>query len=179
MKVQNNPVIRKTAQNYIFKNRGKSLVIILSIALCTFLFTTLFTAGGSILRMLKESTQRQIGTSADGSFKYLIQEEYDRLVADKKLKEVSQWICVGEAVNKELLKVRTEVHWADEISARKGFSYPEAGRLPEAEDEAAFSSLVLQALKIDAEAAGYEALLGKKFRSLLISTDRLYKRILP
>ncbi len=162
MKVQNTPVIRKTAQNYIFKSRGKSLIIILSIALCTFLFTTLFTAGGSILRMLKESTQRQIGTSAAGSFKYLIQEEYDKLAADTKIKEVSQWIYVGDAANKELLKVRTEVHWTDEVSAKKGFCYPEAGKLPQTEDEAVFSSLVLQALKIDFDPADYESLLGKK-----------------
>ena len=111
MQIHNTPVIRKTAQKYIFKNRGKSFVIILSIALCTFLFTTLFTVGGSILRMLKESTQRQIGTTAAGAFKYLNQEEYDRLAADTKLKEVSHWICVGEAANKELLKFLTEVHW--------------------------------------------------------------------
>ena len=167
MKVQNTPVIRKTAQNYIFKSRGKSLIIILSIALCTFLFTTLFTAGGSILRMLKESTQRQIGTSAAGAYKYLIQEEYDKLAADPKFKEISQWIYVGDAANKELLKVRTEVHWTDEVSAKKGFCYPEAGKLPQAEDEAAFSSLVLQALKINFDPADYESLLGEKVPLLI------------
>ena len=143
MKIKNKSVIRRTAKDYIFKSRGKSLVIILSVALCTFLFTTLFTVGGSILTMFKESTQRQIGTSAAGAYKYLIQEEYDRLTADKKIKEVSHWICVGEATNKELLKVRTEVHWTDQVSAKKGFCYPEAGNLPQAENEAVFSSLVL------------------------------------
>ena len=162
MKVQNTPVIRKTAKDYIFKNRGKSLIIILSVALCTFLFTTLFTVGGSILTMLKESTQRQIGTTAAGSYKYLIQEEYDKIAADTKFKEVSHWVCVGEATNKELLKVRTEVHWTDEVSAKKGFTYPEVGHLPQAENEAAFSSLVLSALKVNVDPNNYEALLGKK-----------------
>ena len=176
MQVHNTPVIRKTAQKYIFKNRGKSFVIILSIALCTFLFTTLFTVGGSILRMLKESTQRQIGTTAAGVFKYLNQEEYDRLAADPKLKEVSHWICVGEAVNKELLKVRTEVHWADEVSAKKGFCYPEAGALPQAENEAVFSSLVLEALKINVEPSNYEALLGKKIPLLVEINDRIIQK---
>ena len=176
MKVQNTPVIRKTAQNYIFKSRGKSLIIILSIALCTFLFTTLFTAGGSILRMLKESTQRQIGTSAAGSFKYLIQEEYDKLAADPKLKEISQWIYVGDAANKELLKVRTEVHWTDEVSAKKGFCYPEAGKLPQTENEAVFSSLVLQALKINFDPADYESLLGEKVQLLININDQIIEK---
>ncbi|MBO4638395.1 MAG: ABC transporter permease [Treponema sp.] len=176
MQVHNTPVIRKTAQKYIFKNRGKSFVIILSIALCTFLFTTLFTVGGSILRMLKESTQRQIGTTAAGAFKYLNQEEYDRLDADPKLKEVSHWICVGEAANKELLKVRTEVHWSDEISAKKGFCYPEAGALPQTENEAAFSSLVLEALKIDVDPSNFEALLGKKISLIVEINDRIIQK---
>lgn len=176
MKVQNTPVIRKTAQNYIFKNRGKSLIIILSIALCTFLFTTLFTAGGSILRMLKESTQRQIGTSAAGAYKYLIQEEYDKLATEPKFKEISQWIYVGDAANKELLKVRTEVHWTDEVSAKKGFCYPEVGKLPQAENEALFSSLVLQALKINFDPADYESLLGEKVPLLININDQIIEK---
>ena len=176
MKIQNTSVIRRTAKNYIFKNRGKSLVIILSVALCTFLFTTLFTVGGSILTMLKESTQRQIGTSAAGAYKYLIQEEYDRLAADKKIKEISHWICVGEATNKELLKVRTEVHWTDEVSAKKGFCYPEAGSLPQAENEAVFSSLVLAALKIHVDPDNYEALLGKKIPLQITINDKTIEK---
>ena len=176
MKVQNTPVIRKTAQNYIFKSRGKSLIIILSIALCTFLFTTLFTAGGSILRMLKESTQRQIGTSAAGAYKYLIQEEYDKLAADTKIKEVSQWIYVGDAANKELLKVRTEVHWTDEVSAKKGFCYPETGKLPQTENEAVFSSLVLQALKINFDPADYQSLLGERVPLKISINDQIIEK---
>ena len=176
MQVQNSSVIRKTAQKYIFKSRGKSLVIILSIALCTFLFTTLFTVGGSILTMFKESTQRQVGTTAAGAYKYLIQEEYDRLTADKKIKEVSHWICVGEATNKELLKVRTEVHWTDEVSAKKGFCYPEAGNLPQAENEAVFSSLVLSALKINVDPNNYEALLGKKVPMQITINDQTIEK---
>ena len=176
MKIKNKSVIRRTAKDYIFKSRGKSLVIILSVALCTFLFTTLFTVGGSILTMFKESTQRQVGTSAAGAYKYLIQEEYDRLTADKKIKEVSHWICVGEATNKELLKVRTEVHWTDQVSAKKGFCYPEAGNLPQAENEAVFSSLVLSALKINVDPNNYEALLGKKVPLQITINDQTIEK---
>ena len=176
MKIKNKSVIRRTAKDYIFKSRGKSLVIILSVALCTFLFTTLFTVGGSILTMFKESTQRQVGTSAAGAYKYLIQEEYDRLTADKKIKEVSHWICVGEATNKELLKVRTEVHWTDQVSAKKGFCYPETGNLPQTENEAVFSSLVLSALKINVDPNNYEALLGKKVPLQITINDQTIEK---
>ena len=161
-KVRNTAVIRKTAKEYIFKSRGKSLVIILSIALCTFLFTTLFTVGGTILKKLEASINRQVGTTAAESFKYLNEAEYARLAADKKLKEVSEWIIVGDVANSNLLKLRTEVHWSDEMSAAKGFCLPEAGKMPTSEDEAAFSSLVLASFGLNASPSEYETLLGKK-----------------
>ena len=139
MNVKNTSIIRRTALQYIFKNRGKSLVIILAVALCTFLFTALFTAGGGILKNLESQMQRQIGTTSMSSLKYLNEEEYNKIAADKKLKEVSRWIIVAEAINPELVKLRTEVHWSDPKSAEKGFCKPEAGHLPQTEDEAAFS----------------------------------------
>ncbi|MBR4758650.1 MAG: ABC transporter permease [Lachnospiraceae bacterium] len=159
-KLQNKAVIRKVAKDYVLKNRMKSMVIVIAIALCTFLFTTLFTIGGSILSKLQESTQRQVGTTAAAGFKYLNEEEYEKIAADSNLKEVSRYIPVGEVTGTEFLKLRTEVHWSDEVSAKKGFSYPEAGKLPEKEDEIVVSSLVLQALGMQTKPEDYGKLLG-------------------
>jgi len=171
MKVENSSVIRRTARQYIFKNRGKSLIIILSVALCTFLFTTLFTTGGGILNKIKESMQRQIGGTMMGSYKYLNQKEYEALASDPKFKEVCHWIIVGEAGNRELAKTRTEIHWTSEKAAEKSFCAPEAGRFPQTEDEAVFSSLTLQALKFNLTPDNYDKLLGQKV-NLIINTDK-------
>lgn len=171
-KVKNSSVIRRIARQYILKSRGKSLVIILSVALCTFLFTTLFTTGGGILKMLEKSMQRQIGTSAMGSYKYLNQEECDKLASYSGFKATYPWIIVGEASNRELAKVRTELHWASEKAAEKSFCAPEVGSFPQAEDEAVFSSLTLQALKFDIDADRYDELLGQKVH---IHVDTNYK----
>ena len=176
MNVKNTSIIRRTALQYIFKNRGKSLVIILAVALCTFLFTALFTAGGGILKNLESQMQRQIGTTSMSSLKYLNEEEYNKIEADKKLKEVSRWIIVAEAINPELVKLRTEVHWSDPKSAEKGFCKPEAGHLPQTEDEAAFSSLVLQALGFKLDKTNYNSLLGQKVLLRLGIEDQTFEK---
>ena len=88
-KIKNSRVIRDLARKTVIANKWKSAVVIISIALCTFMFTTLFTISGSIAEKLQETTQRQTGSSSDASLKYLNEEEYDRLKNDEKLKEVS------------------------------------------------------------------------------------------
>ena len=125
-KVNNKRLLRRLAFRTVKTSPGKSLVVILAIALCTFMFTTLFSIGGSLLTLLKESTERQVGPSADGCFKYLNDEEYERVASDGWLKEVSMNIVLGEAVNPELSKRYTEVHYHDEVDAKKGFCYPRA-----------------------------------------------------
>ena len=167
-RVKNGKVIRNLAYKTVKANPGKSLVVILSIALCTFMFATLFTLSGSIIAKLQDSTNRQIGSSCNAGVKYLTEEEYDRLASDKKLKSVSESIHVGYAVNDELSKLSAEIDYYDEVSAKKGFCYPEAGRLPEKENEISVSSLVLQAFGMKADSKeDYENLLGKNL-SLII-----------
>lgn len=147
--VDNGAPIRRLASRMIRKNRGKNLVILLSVALCTFLFTALFTVGGILLDKLEESTTRQVGSNSMGSFKYLNEEEYRKIASDPKVEDVSGWVYLGEVRNPEMAKLRTEIHRVDAKSARKNFCVPEVGRLPESEDEAVTSDLVLTALGIE------------------------------
>ena len=144
--VKNTAVVGRIAKDYLTGNPGKSLLLILAIVLCTFLFTVLFTILGNIVIKTQESGDRQVGGMAAVSFKYLNEEEYEKIAADPKLKEVSRWIYVGEATNPPLVKLRTEVHWSDAVSADKSFLSPVVGRYPgdDAEDEICISSLVLE-----------------------------------
>ncbi|MBQ2466782.1 MAG: ABC transporter permease, partial [Lachnospiraceae bacterium] len=98
-KVQNGAVIRRLAKRSVLANPKKSAIVIASIALCTFLFTALFIVGGSIITKFNESNARQSGGTADAAFKYLNEEEYNRLAADEKLKGVYERIYVGDATN--------------------------------------------------------------------------------
>ena len=147
-KIRNQGVINRIADRTRKAGKSRNIIAVLAIALTTVLFTTLFTVGGSIVGQQQESTMRQVGGSAHAGFKYLTQKEYDIVKKDKKLKEVSYRIVVAEAVNKELLKLRTEVSFYEDLDAKFSFCYPEIGHMPEKEDEIVTSDLVLERLGI-------------------------------
>ena len=171
--VNNKKVIRSIAAKTVMANPGKSLVVVLSIALCRFMFTALFTISGSLLATFQDDTNRRIGSSCDAGVKYLNEEEYNRLVSDKSLKNVTGSIHVGTAVNDELNKIFAQADYHDEASAKKDFCYPEVGRLPEKENEISVSSLILQAFGMKADSKeDYESLLGKKLSLKLSGKDK-------
>lgn len=147
-KVKNKKVIRKIADKTRKAKKSKNIIAVLAIALTALLFTSLFTVGGSIVEKQQESTMRQVGGSAHAGYKYLTQAEYDIVKQDKKLKEVSYRILVGDAVNDELKKLRTEISYYEDLDAKFSFCYPEKGHMPEKEDEIVTSDLVLEEMGI-------------------------------
>ena len=161
--VNNKKVVRRVAFKTIKANPRKNIVVIMAIALCTFMFASLFTVGMSLISKLRESTERQMGGCTDAGYKYLTEREYELIASDPKLKEVSKRIYIGDAVNPELIKLHTEVNCCDEINAEKSFSYPEVGHLPSKESEVVVSSLILQAFGMKADSVSdYEELIGEK-----------------
>lgn len=147
-KVNNARVIRRVADKTRKAARGRNLIAVIAIILTTLLFTSVFTVGESLIEKGRQETMRQVGGSAHAGFKYLTQKEYDIVKKDKKLKEVSYRILVGDAVNDSLKKLRTEVSYYEDLDAKLSFCYPEEGHMPEAEDEIVTSDLVLKALGI-------------------------------
>ena len=150
-KVKNQKVIRRIADRTRKAGKGRNIIAVLAIALTTVLFTTVFTVGGSIITKQQEAAMRQVGGSSHASYKYLTQEEYDIVRRDEKLKDVSFRIQVGDAVNEDLVKLRTEVGYYEDLDARMSFCYPETGRMPQKEDEIVLSDLTLRALGIPCE----------------------------
>lgn len=150
-KVKNHKVIRRIADRTRKAGKGRNLIAVLAIALTTVLFTAVFTVGGSIITKQQEAAMRQVGGTSHASYKYLTQEEYDIVRKDEKLREVSFRIQVGDAVNEDLVKLRTEVGYYEDLDARMSFCYPETGRMPQKEDEIVLSDLTLRALGIPCE----------------------------
>ena len=168
-KVKNRKAIRRVADRTRKAAKSRNLIAVLAIALTALLFTSVFTIGGSIVEKQQEATMRQVGGSAHGRFKYLTQEEYDIVKKDKKLKEVSYRIVVGEAVNESLKKLRTEIGYYEDLEAKFSFCYPEEGSMPEAADEIVTSDLVLKAMGIPCE-------VGQKVPLKFTVSDREYER---
>ena len=147
-KVKNKKIIRKIADRTLKAKKSRNLIGILAIVLTSLLFTGVFTIGGNLTQKQQEETMRQVGGSAHAGYKYLTKEEYDIVKKDKKLRDVSSRIVVGDAVNKEFLKLPTEIGYYEDLEAKWSFCYPEVGHMPQKEEELVTSDLVLKALGI-------------------------------
>lgn len=153
-KVKNKRLIRRLSLRTIKAGRKKNIIAVLGIMLTCILFTSLFSIGGSILKTSQENTMRQVGGRYMAGLKYLTHQEAQMFSADSAVKDASCRILIGEAVNKELKDVNTEVNYAEDENAREMFSYPEQGRMPKKRLEAATSTLVLDALGIPHKIGG-------------------------
>lgn len=148
MKVKNKQVIQKLSFRTISAKGKKNLVAIFAIMLTAILFTTVFTVGGAIITNFQEATMRQVGGRSMAGIKYILPEDYEKLAADSKVKQPSYRIIAGVLLNEELMKLPTEVGYAQDLAAKNAFCYPEEGRMPQESNEIATSTMVLDALEI-------------------------------
>lgn len=99
----------------------------------------------------QRAAMRQVGTSSHAGFKYLTREEYEIVRKDEKIRDLSYRIFVGNAENKELAKLHTEVSYYEDLNAKMSFCYPETGHMPKEDDEIVLSDLTLEALGLPCE----------------------------
>ncbi|MDE7286960.1 MAG: ABC transporter permease, partial [Lachnospiraceae bacterium] len=147
-RVANKKIIRILSYRTMREKKWKNIIAIMAIALTTLLFTALFTVGTSMMESMQEGIFRQIGTSAHGGYKYLTEEEYERIKAAGGYKDISYDIVAGFAQNPELNMLQTEVRYAEDKMAKWSYSYPERGEMPKEMNECAASSKVLEALGV-------------------------------
>lgn len=151
IKVANKKTIRQIADSAFRADKMRNWFAIAAISLTTVLFCGLFTIAASLLVSLENSTMRQVGTSAHGAFKNLTLEQYENLSKHPDIKEISYTVVLGLAENEELAARQTEIRYAkDELAAQLNFSMPTTGRLPEAKNEIAADTLVLEKLGVPA-----------------------------
>lgn len=150
-KVSNRKAISNLALKSYKANRSRNSIAILAIILTTILFTTLFTIGTGLIESIEESSMRMAGGYSHGSFKYLSQEQYERLAKHPLIKEAGLSIYAGEAVNEKLLKRYTEIDYCDKTSAKLGFNFPTTGRLPVAQNEISTDTVTLDFLEVPHE----------------------------
>lgn len=145
-----NAAVKRLAAQRIRANKGKNTFIVMAIVLTTVLFAALFAVAGGFLDQWKQIQQLQHG-KAHATIKFLTQEQRDSLLACNSLAEVYFTQIVGMAQNEELLKLKTEVRYAQDGSARSFLCYPSTGSMPRTEEEIATSTLVLEALGVPCE----------------------------
>lgn len=152
LRVNNKKTIKHVADTSFRADKMRNLFAVIAIILTTVLFSSLFTISSSLLSSVEESTMRQVGGSAHGGFKYLTMEQYENLKRHPSIKEISYSVVLAAAENNELAKRPTEIRYTNDVlEAEMMFSMPTTGRLPEAADEIATDTLVLEKLGVPAK----------------------------
>ena len=127
-RVKNSRCISRISARSIRNNHTRNRIAILAIMLTTILFTTLFTIAGSMLDTMQEQTARQVGTISHAGFKYLTWEQYEKVAADPKVKDISYDIFVGFGENPEFAKLHTEIRYTEAKNAEWAFCMPTTGK---------------------------------------------------
>lgn len=136
-KINNQKWISNISKKSMKANKKRNLILIVAIALTTFMMTAVFTIAGSLITSMEKATMYQVGSDLHAGFKYLTQEQFDKLSKDNKISELCHNIIVGQSTNKELREDYTEIRYTDERNAKHSFSFPEIGKLPQKENEIA------------------------------------------
>jgi len=169
MKVANKGIIRKLAARFLKAGMTRNIIAVTAIALTSLLFTSVFTIGGNMITAIQDQTMRQIGTSAHGCLKYLTMEQYENFAKSPLLKDISYSRLIAIAENEALKKEQCEIRYAEDKMARWGFSYPSVGRMPQAKNEIACNTIVLDALGVNHET-------GSKVPLVFTVGDRTYSQ---
>lgn len=136
-RISNRKWISNISKKSMKANRKRNLILIVAISLTAFMMTAVFTIAGSMINGMEKSTMYQVGTDLHAGFKYLTQEQFDKLSQDNKINKLCYNIIVGKSTNEELREDYTEIRYTDEINAKHSFSSPEIGVLPQKENEIA------------------------------------------
>lgn len=157
MNVKNKRCIRHLSYKQLKAGKTRNLIAILSIALTTLLFTSLFTIALSINDGFQQSNFRLCGGWNHGTFKYLTEEQFQELKTDPLIQEWGLRRFVGMPYKAPFNKSHVEIGYSDATTSHWSYCDPVEGRLPEeGTDEAATDSKVLELLGVKPE-------LGAKF----------------
>jgi putative ABC transport system permease protein len=167
--VANKPVVRRLTVRALKANQIRNVIAIIAIALTAVLFTGVFTIGGSIVDAVQEQTMRQVGTQSHGGLKALTEAQYAHFAQSPLIKDISYNIIVGIAENEAFKKESAEIRYSEDKMAEWWFSYPGVGNMPQAENELACSTIVLDALGVSHE-------LGSNVSIEFKIDDKLYSK---
>ncbi|MDR1540662.1 MAG: ABC transporter permease [Clostridiales bacterium] len=149
--VANKRIIRTLAFRQIKAGETRNLFAIAAIVLTSVLITAVVTLGFNLMDANMQMMMKQSGQTAEVSFQYLAEDEAARIAAHPLVKEYGISKYIGFASGDEWSQTPLEIRTADAKHAEFTFSTPTAGRLPEAENEVAIKSWMLDALGLPRE----------------------------
>ncbi|MDO4293445.1 MAG: ABC transporter permease [Eubacteriales bacterium] len=152
MKVPNRKCIRHLAWKSLKASRTRNLIAVAAVALTAVLFTSLFTIALSINEGVQQSNFRQVGGFSHGGFKYITEEQDEKLRDDPLIGQWGERRFLGMPTDVPFNKSHVEVSWCDANEAHWMYCDPVEGALPaEGTDQAATDTRVLELLGIQPE----------------------------
>ena len=150
IKVRNQKVIRELSRNSLKANKMRNIMACVAIVLTTMLFTSLFTTASTLMYSFQQQTFRQVGGDPHGSFKYLSEEQLNKLKQDTVIKGYGTRLLLAIPDNPPFNKVHVELSYMDAMEAKMCFCKPEEGRMPkEGTKEFTCDTRILKLLKIE------------------------------
>lgn len=144
----NSKIILTLSSKSIKSNKNRNFFAIVAIALTSLLFTTLFTLLVSSIKTIEQQTMRQIGTSAHAGFKYLTVDKFNKIKNHNLIREDGYNVFIGNSKDEKLIKRQVEIRYTSDNDAKMGFTYPTTGKMPQAENEIAVDTIILNMLGI-------------------------------
>lgn len=158
LKNNNQQIIRKISKRTLEKNKIRNIFVIMAIVLTTFMFTTVFTIGFSLVKNLNLMMLRQQGTK---STIFMPDPDKDQI---KKVKEIKTIHSAGLKIQTGTADIpgtknKILLDWYDETEFNDNFCPAVSdinGTYPVKADEIMLSKSALDALKIDKPEKGME-----------------------
>ncbi|ADY55559.1 protein of unknown function DUF214 [Syntrophobotulus glycolicus DSM 8271] len=151
MRNNNQTVIRNLSKRSFLANKSRNIFALIAIVLTTVLITAVFTIGISLSDGMQQMLIHSYGRSTEVDFQYLTEDEAQRVAEHPLIKEYGLSRLITITTEGVFRQVQGEIHTADENFAEFTFSKPTTGRLPEAENEIALTSWILDAMNLPRE----------------------------
>ncbi|RCX14354.1 putative ABC transport system permease protein [Anaerobacterium chartisolvens] len=151
MRNNNQAVVRKLSKRSFLANKSRNLFALIAIVLTTVLITAVFTIGISLSDGMQQMLIHSYGRSTEVDFQYLTQDEAQRVAEHPLIEEYGLSRLITATTEGVFRQAQGEIHTADENFAEFTFSKPTTGRLPEAENEIALTSWILDAMNLPRE----------------------------
>lgn len=147
MRNNNRAAIRKLSGRSFRNNRMRNAFAILAIVLTGMLFTAAFSLVSGMMQVAEEQTMREVGGKFHAGLKNVTEEQYEKITADPMVKRCGYNILIGYAQN--IVKRQAELRYLpEEKDLEDYFIKLEEGHLPEAENEIAVDTIVMDECKI-------------------------------
>lgn len=171
IKVDNRKAIANLSAKSFRANKTRNLIAVVAIALTALLFTSIFTMGIGTAESLQRATMRQAGGDGHAVLKYLTQEQFDAVKGNPSIKEIAYDMALCDEIeNEAFLKRRAEFWYDDTTGLKLAFAEPEAGHIPQAENEVMADSETLALLGVPQE-LGAKISLELKIRGETVTRD--------